>query len=419
MPRFALAALLLLGLLPAAQLNNPTGEANWPRSTASQVAFAFKLYDRLDAAEPQANLVYSPYSLYVALSMAYQGARGQTAEQMSDLLFSEGGADAGLLQASLASWGDLASRTSGEASSGAVLRSANRLYGDQGYGFNRATLDEIDRLFGAPFGLVDFARDSEGARAEINQWVSEQTNGQISELLPTEAVTPLTRLVLANALYLGGQWKENEAFRATETREQPFTRLDGSQVSVPLMSQEAKNRLYYSGANYQAVFLPFGDSGLGLLAMLPAEGEFEALESSLNAAWYQELMDGLDMQAVTLFLPRWESRQALAANAILQELGMVDAFDAARADLSGFSAPGADPLSISAVLHQATLKLDESGVEASAATAVVASVRSAPPPVDAKRAIELRFDRPFVYAIVDRLTHTPLFVGRLVDPTQN
>jgi len=414
---FALFVVGLLGLNLAAQPYNPAGQAQWRRSVASQAAFAFNLYRVLDEDAPEGNLLYSPYSLYLALSMTYEGARGNTAAEMVKILFNEGGYDEGLRSATLASFRDIAQRTAEGAGSGAVLRSASRLYGDGSYGYNQATLDALAQLYGAPFGLVDFARDSAGARAAINQWVSEQTHGQVAELLPQGAVTPLTRLVLANALYLGGQWKDTEKFLAGDTQNQPFTRLDGGQVSVPLMSQAAKNRLYYAGANYQAVFLPLGDSGLGLLALLPAEGQWEALEQAMNAAWYLELMDGLAMQAVTLFLPRWESRQALSAREALQRLGMVDAFDDARADLSGFSVTGESPLTISAVLHQAALKLDEDGVEASAATAVIASVRSAPPSVDAKRAIELRFDRPFVYAIVDRLTYAPLFVGRLVDPS--
>lgn len=392
---------------PEASADAPdaTGEEA-AQAAAGNTAFALDLYQVLRAQE--GNLFYSPYSISLALAMTYAGARGQTEAQMAEALhFSLPQARLHPAFAALAE--QLASRGQGAASSdgeGFRLHVANALWGQQDYGFLPGFLDLVDHFYGAGLRRVDFVGAPEEARQTINDWVAGETEGRITDLIPQGIIDAMTRLVLTNAIYFNAAWAE--PFEEGMTSDGPFYLLDGGQVSVPMMHQTSFFA-YAEGQGYQAVELPYDGQELSMVILLPADGEFEAFESSLDAATLDGILGSLSYQSVALTMPRFEFSAQFSLKDALKALGMVDAFTAA-ADFSGMT--GNRDLFIDAVLHKAFVSVDEAGTEAAAATAVVAKLTAAP-----SDPLQITVDRPFLFLIRDLETGALLFLGRVLDPS--
>lgn len=372
-------------------------------------AFALDLYRQLLAMSRDGNLFYSPYSISVALAMTYPGAEGQTHEEMAEVLHfalpePQLHAAFNRLDMLLKGRGEGAA---GKDDQGFRLNVVNALWGQRDYAFLPAFLDTLAVNYGAGLRTLDFASDPEGAREVINAWVSDQTEGRIEDLIPQGVLTALTRLVLTNAITFNAAWAE--PFNDELTQDAPFTLLDGSEVSVPMMRQTT-NYAYAEGEGYQAVELPYDGHELSMLVVLPAPGTLETYESGLDAADLNEIVDRLRSQSVALAMPRFETRSAFSLVDALQALGMEAAFSQDEADFSGMTEK--PELYISEVVHEAFVSVDEVGTEAAAATAVVMTLRSAAP----MEPVEMRIDHPFLVFIRDIETGTVLFVGRIVDP---
>jgi serpin B len=222
-------------------------------------------------------------------------------------------------------------------------------------------------------------------------------------------INTLTRLVLVNAIYFKGGWLY--PFKPQATHEAPFTRLDGSQVNVPLMNwTKAETVRYAQGDGYQIVELPYQGGNAVMTILLPDAGQFTTFEEKLTAQ-LTALLASLNPQAVKVSLPRFRNESAFNLTQTLATLGMTTALSDA-ADFSGMT--GQRDLFIGAVVHQAFVEVNESGTEAAAATAVIMQVAAAR--VD--QPLEIKVDRPFIYLIRDTQTGAVLFVGRVLDPTQ-
>jgi serpin B len=285
------------------------------------------------------------------------------------------------------------------------LNIVNATWGQDGYAFLPSYLDVLGENYGAPMYLLDFAGDPEGSRGVINGWVEERTENRIEELIPMGIITPITTLVLTNAIYFNAAW--NAPFEPSDTSDGAFTRLDGSTVTVPMMSQDEEHR-YGEGDGYQAVELAYDEPNLAMVLVLPSEGRFDEVEANLSEETYQAITSSLSEHAVALTMPKFEYESAFGLNEALMALGMTDAFSGA-ADFSGMD--GTRSLFIQAVLHKAFVSVNEAGTEAAAATAVVVGRVSIPEPA------EITLDRPFLYFIVDRPTGEILFLGRVLDPS--
>jgi serpin B len=372
---------------------------------AGNTTFAFDLYQALRS-ERDGNLVYSPYSLSLALAMAYAGARGETERQMADTLHFR------LPQAQLhpafnALDQELDRRGQGAGGAdgqGFRLNVANALWGQEGYRFLPEFVDLLAADYGAEMTRLDFAREKK-ARSTINDWVSEQTEGKIQELIPAGLLDPMTRLVLTNAVYFNAAWARQFDPRATQ--DGIFYLRDGGSVSTPMMHQAAAFA-YAEGPDYQAVVLPYDGYEIAMDILLPAEGQFEAVERSLDAGQVETMLEGLVEQQVALTLPRFEFESGFDLGAVLAAMGVPLAFTL-QADFSGMTAE--EGLLISDVIHQATISVGEAGTEAAAATAVVM-----PPSAIPEDFVTVVVDRPFLFLIRDLQTGTILFVGRVMDP---
>jgi len=422
MKKALISVLIVLLVLPLIACDQPVGAellmSDKPRETAPDVseadlalliegnsAFAFELYQALR--EEEGNLFYSPHSISVALAMTYAGARNETAEQMAStlqfLLEQERLHPAfNWLDAELAKRGEGAQGQDGE---GFRLNIVNAIWGQKDYSFLSTFLDVLAENYGAGLRILDFINETEKSRLAINQWVSDQTEGRIEELIPQGAIDALTRLVLTNAIYFNAAWEY--PFDEDMTADGPFFLLDGGQVTVPMMKQ-TESFGYAEGEGYQAVELLYDGCELSMVVLLPESGKFEAFEKTLNAQQVSDIINGLQPTEVALTMPKFEFDSEFSLKDTLAGMGMPIAFSSS-ADFSGIT--GTPNLSITEVLHKAFVSVDEAGTEAAAATAVIVGETAVP-----GQPVEFTLDHPFVFLIRDIETGAILFVGRVLNP---
>ena len=420
--RSLLAGLVLLGIVGCGQQSAPASarsakqratepdvpDADTAALVGGSQAFAFDLYRALS--QQEGNLFCSPYSISLALAMAYAGARGGTEQEMADTLhftLPENRLHPAFngLDLELASRGEGAE---GKDEAGFRLNIVNAIWGQEDYAFLAEFLDVLAENYGAGLRLLDFREASEAARVTINDWVAEQTEGRIEDLIPQGGIDATTRLVLTNAIYFNAAWQE--PFGESATRDEPFYLLDGEAVSVPMMHQTQEFG-YTAGDGYQAVELHYDGWELSMVIVLPDEGAFESFEELLNADMVNLAVERLERRELVLAIPKFEFDSDFSLSEALQTLGMPTAFSSA-ADFSGMT--GGRDLFISDVIHKAFVSVDEEGTEAAAATAVVMAELAAP--VEEEEPLKVTIDRPFVFLIRDIETGTVLFIGRVLNP---
>ncbi len=373
--------------------------------------FALDLYQAISS-EADGNLMLSPYSVSLALAMTYAGARGDTEQQMQDtlhFLLPQEDLHPAFNALDLDLTGREYNAPKEQEGQHFQMNIANAIWGQEGYSFLPDFLDVIARNYGAGLRLLDFAQEPEKSRITINDWVSDETEERIQDLIPQGLITPDTCLVLTNAIYFNASWLH--PFEESATRDDAFFLLDGGQVTVPMMSQQ-ESLGYTRGETYQAVELPYLGEDMAMLVMLPDEGRFEDFEGALDAAAFTSIRDSIQSATVDLTMPRFKYEYDLDLAKELAEMGMPAAFGGG-ADFSGIS--GSRDLFISNVIHKTFVQVDESGTEAAAATAVIMRKSAA---IVEGGPVEVRVDRPFIFAIYDKRTGTTLFIGRVLNPAE-
>lgn len=374
----------------------PLSEAN--------TSFSLALFQKIVLENRTGNVFFSPLSISSALAMVLLGARGNTASQMTESLHLHKAKDNvhegfSKLMAELNKQG-----------APYALSLANRLYGEQSYKFVQEFLGDTKKHYRAELETVDFQKNFEGARVNINKWVEEQTQDKIQNLLQEGVVNDLTRLVLVNAIYFKGNWEMK--FKDTNTRDAQFQLSNNESKPVKMMYQKTKFPLtFIPEANCQILELPYVGKDLSMLIMLPSEiTGLEKLEKQLTyenfAEWTRP--DMMDLQEVQVGLPRFKMEQTLDLKATLTSMGMTDAFDHRLADFSGMS-PSND-LCLSKVIHKAFVEVNEEGTEAAAATAAIMMMRCAMIPAS------FIADHPFLFFIRHNPTRSVLFNGRYCSP---
>jgi len=372
------------------------------------------------------NLCVSPYSIESALAMTFAGAEGETRTEMARVLHlpNDGAVPTSFsaLQRSLeemsAKTADLVkeSKRFGGPSEPITLSIANRLFAQKGYNFREAFLSLVKQNYGAAFEPLDFVTDLAAATQHVNKWVADETRDRIRDLIPAGALNNMTRLVLANALYIKAPWAD--PFSDKTTHPEPFHVHGGAPVDVPMMRKTAEFG-YVKRDGFTAVSLPYVGDDLQFLVLLPDDvNGLDALESKLTANVLAECAK-LEARDVDLHLPKFKLEPPTIALAKrFQTLGMKSAFDQPRgsADFDRMAPrkPN-DYLYISQIFHKTFIAVDEKGTEAAAATAVVmmrATAIAGPKP----QPIEVKVDRPFVYAIQHVPSGVCLFLGRVTDP---
>ncbi|MFZ6734220.1 serpin family protein [Undibacterium sp. Ji42W] len=383
-------------------------DADLAAAVAGNTEFALKILPLLDA-QGDSNLVYSPYSLTLALEMAAAGAKGDTLSSMEKALafqLQQSRLQPALNRLDLL----LADKTSTAAKPNVQLPNlniANALWAQQGYSLQSSYLDALSVNFGAAVNLQDFVSAAEPSRLAINNWVADQTQQKIKDLIPAGGVSPQTRVVLTNAIWFKSDWAQ--PFTKEATRNQDFTDRKGSVKNLPFMNLTS-NFPYVQGKGYQAVELPYIDNKLAMLLVVPDAGKFDDFMQGLSSTTINNMTTGLKDNYIALSMPKFNFSANPAMNSSLSTLGMGAAFDASKADFSGIS--GNRELSISGVVHKAFINVDEKGTEAAAATGVLIGVTS----INVTQPLKLTLDRPFLFMIRDRQTGLIIFMGKLMNP---
>ena len=372
--------------------------------------FALDLYAQLTE-NNSGNLFFSPYSISTALAMTYAGARENTATQMSSVLhFPQ-------QQAELHTAFHHLQNDVAQAQKDIELRIANALWGQEKYPFLPNFKDEVKKYYNAALTEVDFTTAAEDIRKKINAWVENQTNDKIKELVKSGIITQLTRLVLVNAIYFKGKWAS--PFKKNDTRKASFWVTDNKSIEVPMMTQKQYFK-YMENDSLQGLELPyFGNSPsmnpyeknhISMIVLLPQQRDGLAnVEESLKKN-LDDCSQQLHPQKIKVFLPKFKINTGFELSDTLSSMGMPDAFSD-KADFSGID--GKKQLSLTSVIHQAFVDVNEEGTEAAAATAVFATTRGMPPPTPIFRA-----DHPFIFLIRHNDSGSILFMGRVVNPTR-
>lgn len=373
------------------------------------------------------NVCLSPYSIENALAMTFAGADGKTRDEMAAVLHlakddSVHASFAALRQQlhevaerSVKRIAD--SKKSGGPQEPITLAVANRLFAQKGYGFRENFLALVRERYAAPLEPLDYAKDASGATERINSWVLEQTRNRIPDLIPRGALSAATRLVLVNAIYLKAPWAVPFVKGLTEPR--PFHVRGGAPVNVPTMFDYERSCGYAKREGYTAVTIPYLDSELQLLVLLPDDVKgLAALEKKITPAVFDDATK-FERRGLTIYLPKFKFEPpTLRLGDALEALGMQSAFDHPRGSANFDRLAPRTPdnyLSISAVFHKTFIALDEEGTEAAAATAVAMEVGAARGQTKPKP-LEVKIDRPFFYAIQHAASGACLFIGRVTDP---
>ena len=288
------------------------------------------------------------------------------------------------------------------------LHVVNACWGDRTLTFEQPYLDTLARDFGTGVHLADFLTQPETERIAINAWVSQETLNRINDLIPQGAIDSTTRAVLVNAIHLKLPWYD--LFLNANTTPAPFIKTGGSTVSVPFMNKTT----YWSYAEddtTQAVAIPLSGNAVDFVVFLPsATSSLAQFEDSLAQGHAQTLVASMTIQDVKMALPKFSfTTPSLRVSSALIALGMSSAFTAS-ADFTGITQE--KPLYISDVVHKAMVGVDENGVEAAAATAVMLAGSGLPTNVK-----QVTVNRPFFFGIYDRPTSTWLFLGHVTDPS--
>jgi len=369
-------------------------------------------WDLVRAAGP-GNVVVSPVSVWEALAMTHQGARGETAAEIAEVLGMQDdraaiAAAAAALRISLA-----------EAAGNAIrLDMANRIWLAKGKSLAGQFTSALEQRFGAQAGEVPFVSAPEAAREEINAWVADHTAHKIPELLKAGVITPLTRLVLTNAIFMKAPWAT--PFEKSATTSETFQLTPGESIDVPFMHCSERLTAGRVGTGDEAATvceIPYAGRRLSMVVVVPdrVDGLDEVLgelDGDWRTKWNGVGDDDVHPRKVALALPKWTARKPLGLGEILKSLGMKQAFEAGLADLSGID--GTRELFVSDVVHEAFVDVSEEGTEAAAATGVVVGVRSMPP--QPEEPLVVKADRPFGWAVVERETGAIVFAGVVADP---
>jgi len=371
-------------------------------------AFNFDFFRKLNSdPDNEGNIFYSPYSVFTALAMTYEGSGGLTAEEMENVLHIEQNNDSfHLYMKSLYEYLNENSEYN--------ISTANALWVNNNYDLLEDYVNIIETYYGGKASDIDYS-DPQVAADIINDWVESQTNNLIKDLVPASAIDPiLTMLILTNAIYFKGTWEI--MFDEDNTTERDFTNTDGDVAQVDTMKiiDTEDNFNYIENDEMQMLELPYSGDDISMMIILPKDGtDTDDIISSINKDTYNDWIDEMYETELDLYLPKFKFETSYTLNDYLKELGMQKAFTG-NADFSGMF--GLYDIYISSVIHKAFIEVNEEGTEAAAATAVIMALTSAEPTEPPQR-IVFDCDHPFLFTIHHKETNTILFMGQVENPS--
>ncbi len=367
--------------------------------------FAFELYSKYK--DNEGNIFFSPYSISTALAMTYEGARGKTAEEIQAVFHFP--KDANVRRQEFTSIYNQINKPDKQYE----LKTANALWAQKDYKFLDEYFKTIEQYYGGKVTNLDFTGNTENSRITINNWVEEQTNDKIKNLIPPESIDSLTRLVITNAVYFKANWSIQ--FDAKNTYDQQFKLGFNTTTTAKMMHQTAYFN-YSETDEIQILEMDYLGNDLSMLVILPKDGHnIDNVGSTINMEKLNKWKSNIKYERVAVAFPKFKFEIKYFMKGTLSDMGMPSAFSMADADFSGMT--GTRDLFISAVIHQAFVDVNEEGTEAAAATAVVMRTTTAPGKIEQPKIFNA--DHPFIFIIQDKKTGNILFLGRVTDPSKN
>ena len=364
--------------------------------------FSFNFYQQIKSKE-NGNIFFSPYSIFVALSMAYEGARGNTATEMKNVL--------NILQndsASLGSFGKIYNLLN-QNQNGYMINTANAFWANQDYKFLSEYLNLLVNFYMAEANELNFAKNVDAAEI-INDWIEKQTQDKIKDMITPDMLSELTKLVLTNAIYFKGLWVN--PFDIDNTYETDFELTSGDTINVNMMKSAIENSIfnYTETDDLQILELQYSGNNLSMIIILPKENNISVAELSINSSNLINWRNDFYEQEINVEIPKFKFEKKYKLNELLQEMGIIDAFSPGIADFSGMD--GTNNLFISKALHQSYIDVNEEGTEAAAATTIIVELTSVP------EQKEFKAYHPFVFLIQHKVTGALLFMGKVMNPTE-
>ena len=357
-----------------------------PPQEGSKTGFALSFFRQVNRnSAPSDNIVVSPYSAGVALSMLTEGALGQTKVELDNALN-----------------GCLFKGDNLDGGEEVVVKSANSLWLDSDFSVRNRYVSTLQNDYDA---LVETLRFSDPATVRaINNWCSENTEGKIKEIL--RDLSPGDVMVLLNALYFNAPWQDK--FDASLTSKADFRGQSGTTKVDMMYRKGTYNYVEYQGC--QMIELPYLGSRYSMFVVLPPSGmKIDDVLPYVNETVYDEAMNMLAPAEVKFSMPKVKLETELLLNDVLMDMGVKTAFSGA-ADFKGIAETG--PLSVSQVKQKCYIDITESGTEAAAVTSITVKLTSVRPEIDVKT---MTVDRPYVFFIADRENSDILFAGKIVN----
>jgi serine protease inhibitor len=379
----------------AALADSPADPA---KLAAANTGFAFDLLKQIAGEQPANNVFISPFSVSSVLQMVANGAAGDTKTEMQRVLKTTGLAPDSVNAAGQELNESLNSQTN------VILNLANAIWFQEGIRLKPGFAATNSRFFHAELAPVDFQKPA--SAQIINDWANDSTHGRIKDVV-SWPFDPLTKVILANAIYFKGTW--DRPFDKSATKPRTFHLARGGTKQTPAMWQRGHFN-YREGDGFQAVRLPYAGGRLQMYLFLPDTNSSPAklLAGIDSNTWRDKIRPGFRDREGTLVFPRFKLGYEVTLNDPLQALGMRHAFDDAD-----FSAMAGEPLFVSKVKQKSFVEISEEGTEAAAVTTVVMkSMAIMEPP----KPFEMMVDRPFFFVIEDDQTRSILFMGLVFDP---
>jgi len=368
------------------------------KTVSSNTQFALKLYKQL--ADYRGDIFISPYSISSAMVMTYAGARGETEKQMQEVM------GFGAQETVHSDFCNLNKQLYNSRSENVKLSIANNVWVQKDLWLKNEFVQLTDSFYGANVKVADFKNDIVGACKDINEWVEQETEKMIKELLKPTQLTPTTRLVLVNAIYFKAEWKTK--FDQSRTSKMKFVIDAINTQETDFMFQTSQNP-YYQTDELQALSLAYNDN-FSMVILLPTDKlGLSAFEQSLTEEKLNNILSGLQLSRtdIEVAIPKFEIKYSAELAEKLKNLGLTAPFGD-FADFSGLT--DKEELMIDEVIHQAVIKVSEEGTEAAGATAVVIREKSISIP------IKFVADHPFMFLIRENSTGSILFLGRYAGP---
>jgi len=363
--------------------------------------FACDFYQEI--CDEHENLIFSPFGTSMLYSMGYAGTDGETAEQMEDVLrftLEREKVHSGFnrLENELTTWDEEYSEYEFK------LNIANSLWARAGYEIKPDFLNVLAENYGAGYNTLNLNVRDEAAET-INQWISDETEGFITELVSADDLNDWTQLGLLNAIYFEAKWLQ--IFEEESTTQGDFHLLDGSTVMVDMMMQRQAMAEYYEDEDFVAVKLPYNDSDFSMMIILPEAGMFEKIRASIDTNFLNEITDNYKDWNVGLKMPRFSFGTELDLVEPLTNLGMTYAFNSS----ADFTRIADDQLFIDKSRQKSVIEVDEWGTKAASSSFMFVATGLS------SGLIEI--DHPFIFVIINEPYDTILFMGQVMDPSKH